>query len=256
MTNAGDLEQGQPHGTKGRQMKVLLCALGMLSCVISVNAKADAIQACPVPTGWVSVPIPEGMPESLRANIETNGPIAKPNEGFDATDIVSTHVLRRYIFVWQRANQWLVATEHGGRGYNDPIYVYERASDGQSVRLMDTEIQFPETICSGATNLAHARENPVHVMTLEAVALFRIGYMYERGNGVAQDYEEAMKYYQLAAAQGNDVAIFRIGYLYEKGFGVPRDYASALEWYKKAAGLGNAPAMTGIDRINHNLPQK
>lgn len=40
----------------------------------------------------------------------------------------------------------------------------------------------------------------------DALAQGIIGYMYERGKGVAQDYAEAVKWYRKAAAQGNENA--------------------------------------------------
>ena len=76
----------------------------------------------------------------------------------------------------------------------------------------------------------------------DAVAQFRAGYLYERGDGVTRDYNEAMRLYRLSAAQGNPVAEFRIGYLYEKGLGVVQDDVQAMQWYKEAAAQGNQPA--------------
>lgn len=76
----------------------------------------------------------------------------------------------------------------------------------------------------------------------DALAQFRTGYLYERGDGVARDYTEAMRLYRLSAAQGNPVAQFRIGYLYEKGWGVAQDDDQVMQWYEKAAAQGNQPA--------------
>ena len=48
--------------------------------------------------------------------------------------------------------------------------------------------------------------------------------MYERGNGVPQDYKEAVYWYQLAAEQEHSKAQYNLGLIYEKGKGVPQDY--------------------------------
>ena len=88
----------------------------------------------------------------------------------------------------------------------------------------------------------------------DAVAQFRVGYAHERGDGAPQDYAEAMRLYQLSAAQGNDVAQFRIGYLYEKGFGVPKDDAQAMQWYEKAAAKGNKPATNRLAVLKARQP--
>ncbi len=42
---------------------------------------------------------------------------------------------------------------------------------------------------------------------------------------VAQDYVEAVRFYLLAAAQGYAHAQFNLGYMYQKGQGVAKDYA-------------------------------
>jgi TonB family protein len=62
-----------------------------------------------------------------------------------------------------------------------------------------------------------------------------IGYLYQQGRGVTQDYAKAMAWYRKAADQGNAQAESNIGSLYEKGLGVPQDHSEAEAWYKKAA---------------------
>jgi hypothetical protein len=101
-------------------------------------------------------------------------------------------------------------------------------------------------IKSDCGNVAAFSSTPVAItadnLSPGAVAEFRTGYMYERGNGVARDYAAAMQHYLTAAAEGNAVAEFRIGYLYEHGWGVPADFAQARAWYAKAEAHGNAQA--------------
>jgi TPR repeat protein len=90
----------------------------------------------------------------------------------------------------------------------------------------------------------------------DPIAQFRSGYMYERGDGVAQDYKEAMRFYLLSAAQGNPVAQFRVGYLFEKGWGVMQDDAQAMQWYTKAAAQGNPTAKSrlAVLKVKHPEP--
>ena len=45
--------------------------------------------------------------------------------------------------------------------------------------------------------------------------------------GVPQNYAEAVKWYRLAADQGDASAQFNLGVMYDKGQGVPQDYAEA-----------------------------
>ena len=72
-------------------------------------------------------------------------------------------------------------------------------------------------------------------------AQFRLGVLYYNGDGVAKDYEEAMKWY-LKAAERHAVAQDRIGDLYYYGHGVVQDYKEAMKWYLEAADQGHAAA--------------
>ena len=65
-----------------------------------------------------------------------------------------------------------------------------------------------------------------------------IGYMYNRGYGVAKNYVLAAKWYRKASNQGYAVAQANLGYLYEFGQGVPKDLKQAVNWYRKAANKG------------------
>jgi hypothetical protein len=58
----------------------------------------------------------------------------------------------------------------------------------------------------------------------DAEAQLRLGWMYEKGDGRAQDYVEAVKWHRKAAEQGNAAAQNELGAMYYKGDGVPQDY--------------------------------
>ncbi len=80
----------------------------------------------------------------------------------------------------------------------------------------------------------------------DAVEMFRRGLAYENGDGIGQDYTEAMVWYKKAAEAGNADAMNNIGYMYENGRGAEQNVSTAMDWYKKAAELGNASAMSNI----------
>jgi len=73
-----------------------------------------------------------------------------------------------------------------------------------------------------------------------------LGFMYEEGQGVLQDYAEAVKWYRLAAEQDDVVAQYNLGFMYEMGKGVLQDYAEAVKWYRLAADQGDASAQTNL----------
>lgn len=53
---------------------------------------------------------------------------------------------------------------------------------------------------------------------------------YEKG-----DYAEALREFQLLAEQGHIFGQYILGSMYSKGQGVPQDYTEAIKWYRKAA---------------------
>ena len=79
-----------------------------------------------------------------------------------------------------------------------------------------------------------------------ALAQVGIGNLHAMGLGVAQDYAEALRWYRLSAAQGNSEAQDQLGFFYLSGWGVPQDYAQALSLFRKAAEQGNEVAQRNI----------
>ncbi|MBO6301583.1 MAG: SEL1-like repeat protein, partial [Ruminiclostridium sp.] len=69
---------------------------------------------------------------------------------------------------------------------------------------------------------------------------YRIGAMYNYGQGTEQNYTEAFKWFQSSAAAGNQYAMFALGNLYNYGKGVDKDTEKAFHWYRKSAEKNNA----------------
>ena len=106
---------------------------------------------------------------------------------------------------------------------------------------------------NGASNSSAPVDTPTPPETIEdkaekgdAEAQFTLGRRYEKGDGRAQDYAGAVKWYRKAAEQGNAVAENNLGAIYYKGEGVPQDYIEALKWYQKAAEQGIAAAQSSL----------
>ena len=72
-----------------------------------------------------------------------------------------------------------------------------------------------------------------------------------------KDYNEALKWYRKAADQGNAKAMNNIGLLYEKGNGVPQNYQTAKEWYKKALNKdpNHTKAKDNLARVEKKIPE-
>ena len=77
----------------------------------------------------------------------------------------------------------------------------------------------------------------------------KIGEMYFYGNDVEQSYEEAVKWYTLAANQGDAYAQLNLGVMYDNGRGVEQSYEEAVKWYTLAANQGDADAQCNLDKI-------
>jgi uncharacterized protein len=80
----------------------------------------------------------------------------------------------------------------------------------------------------------------------EPKAQFFLGFMYDFGQGVPEDNEEAVKWYQLAAGLGDSRAQLFTGFMYDFGQGVPEDDQKAIKWYQLASGQGFKQAKKNI----------
>ena len=77
---------------------------------------------------------------------------------------------------------------------------------------------------------------------LSAEQLCQLGHTYLRGISVAKDFEEAERWYLMAAKKGSSEAQNALGNFYYKGISVSQDYTKALEWYRKAIETDELPA--------------
>jgi uncharacterized protein len=68
-----------------------------------------------------------------------------------------------------------------------------------------------------------------------ARALGRLGFRYENGFGVPQNYAAAADLYRRAAERGDAFGQNRLGLSYDKGHGVPIDLVLAYKWLDLAA---------------------
>jgi TPR repeat protein len=76
---------------------------------------------------------------------------------------------------------------------------------------------------------------PVVVARGDARALGRLGFRYENGFGVPQNYVAAADLYRRAAEQGDAFAQSRLGLSYDKGHGVSQDFVLSYKWLDLAA---------------------
>ena len=65
-------------------------------------------------------------------------------------------------------------------------------------------------------------------------AMYALGYIYEEGKRVPQNYEESLKWYEKAAAAGSVEGMNNAGAMYVYGRGTEKNYTKAVEYFKKA----------------------
>jgi TPR repeat protein len=72
--------------------------------------------------------------------------------------------------------------------------------------------------------------------------------MYAEGKGITKDYKAAIKWFNLAAEQGDANAQSNLGNMYEQGYGVVKDKKRAHMWLNLSASQGNKNAL-----VNRNM---
>jgi TPR repeat protein len=83
-----------------------------------------------------------------------------------------------------------------------------------------------------------------------------LGYMFETGRGVPQNYTEAAMWYRRAAEQGDSQAQYSLGLLYDRGQGVPRDIVEASKWLNLATAAAPPGAREARLRIRDAVTSK
>jgi TPR repeat protein len=86
----------------------------------------------------------------------------------------------------------------------------------------------------------------------DANAQLSLGYMYETGEQVTPNMQEAIRWYEKAAASGKVQAMLGLALIYDKDDGPGKDKAAAAVWYEKAAQAGNADAQQTLGYIFEN----
>jgi hypothetical protein len=80
-------------------------------------------------------------------------------------------------------------------------------------------------------------------------AEYEMGLRYADGEGVPQNYHDAMTWFAKASDAGNAKAQWKLALGYLEGIGVPRDERQALVWLKRAANNGDARAQRALSEM-------
>ena len=77
-------------------------------------------------------------------------------------------------------------------------------------------------------------------------ATFNLGLLYYNGKGVKKNIKQAVSLFSRAAEKGDMYAQFNMGVVYYNGDGVPRDVDRAKEWFRKSAAQGYKDAANAL----------
>jgi TonB family protein len=80
-----------------------------------------------------------------------------------------------------------------------------------------------------------------------------LGLAYERGEGVSQDYSQALSWYLFAALRNEPMAQNLLGMMYAKGRGVRQSYVEAYVWFRLAARNGEPGAEANRSSIGPKM---
>lgn len=83
---------------------------------------------------------------------------------------------------------------------------------------------------------------------------WRLGVMHDLGQGIPENPAEAVRLFRQAASDNDANANASLGVMYANGRGVPTDYAQSMRHYRRAAELGAASGFLGVGMLyQHGL---
>jgi len=83
----------------------------------------------------------------------------------------------------------------------------------------------------------------------EPNALYTLGHMHHHGIGMERDFDAAAKAYRAAGENGHPKAMFNLARFYMRGLGVDRSFAEGVAWIEKAANQGMFEAQWRLGEI-------
>ena len=79
-----------------------------------------------------------------------------------------------------------------------------------------------------------------------------LGYYFHVGEGIQQNYVNAIPYYEKSCSLQNQFGCANLGVLYRDGLGVETNLSSAKQYFEKACFLNNPPACNDLAELHEN----
>ncbi len=256
-----------------RTRKIILAKLTLLCIGFLANFALAQVSGGlpPLPTTIPSAaaaavvtpsPIPDKLVQETQAALNQKGFNAGPADGFidpqTQAAISSAQRVLRLPITGITSESQLTAFK-GLPELKDARVAYERKDYGTAFQISFRYAQSGNAIAQTNTAFAYFNGQGVAQNYSEALRWYRlaaaqgnadaqgqIGFAYAQGIGVVKNYVEAVKWFKLAAAQGESSARANLGSAYANGQGVAQDYVESVKWNKLAAAQGNAEAQVGL----------
>lgn len=90
----------------------------------------------------------------------------------------------------------------------------------------------------------------------DSEAQFMLGTLYRNGDGVLQDDNKAIEWFQRAADQGHPLALRALGSAYWGGRGVEQNYSRAYFWYELALAMGDQESKSKLEGLATQMTQR
>jgi TPR repeat protein len=141
----------------------------------------------------------------------------------------------------------------------EPVIPQERVSPEQDYNA-NGQSKAPDSVLTATgKEVIQAIQEPVQGTDVNRVlnranagdptAQYEMAVRYADGEGVPQNYQDAMAWFAKAAANGNEKAQWKLGLGYIKGIGVPHDEREAVIWFKRAANRGDIRAQSALSDV-------
>jgi uncharacterized protein len=126
------------------------------------------------------------------------------------------------------------------------IGVYYRASKGNATAQTDLGFLYSQGHSLPQSYQEAARWFRLAAEQGYARGQYNLAVSYADGLGVPQNYSKAVHLYRLAADQGHANSQYNLGLLYDDGRGVPQNYPEAVRLYRLAADQGHGRAQNNL----------
>jgi hypothetical protein len=140
---------------------------------------------------------------------------------------------------------------------HEPVLSEQDATPGSNT---DRQFRAPENVVTASREeIISAIQEPVQDTDVNrtlnqanagaVTAQYEMGLRYANGEGVPQNYQDAMTWFAKASDAGNAKAQWKLALGYLEGIGVPRDDREAIVWLKRAANNGDTRAQRALSEM-------